>query len=116
MIPKSPRRAAVLAILSMLVIAVCDAQTSNEVSLWPLYVLPVSLVGWRFSFVEGGACAACAAALLMISAFFSGHPYANNLYFILATFSHFFVLALIAWYASRLAASEALLKKLLQVD
>ena len=116
MVPKSARLTAAVAILSMLVIAVCDAKTNNEVSLWQLYVLPVTLVSQRFSFVEGGACAACAGALLMISAFFSGHPYANNLYFVLATVSHFLVLALIAWYASRLAASQALLKKILQVD
>lgn len=100
----------------MLAIAVCDAMTSSEVSLWPLYVLPVVLVSRRFSFVEGGACAASAAALLMISAFFSGHPYENNLYFVLATFSHFVVLAVIAWLASRLAASQSLLKKILRVD
>ncbi len=95
----------------MLFIAYCDARTGNQISLWPLYVLPVCFVSWRFGFVEGAACAGGAAALLMVSAIFSGHPYSNGLYFLFATFSQLAALITIAWFASKLSAARSSLKK-----
>jgi hypothetical protein len=112
---KAPAVRLLLAVLSMAVIAYCDANTDEQISLWPLYVIPVCLVSSRFGFPEGAVAACVAGLLLLIAARFSGHPYSGHLYFLFATLGQVVALIVVAWYAARLAAAESILKKILSV-
>ena len=101
---------------SMGLIALLDANTSSQVSLWPLYIAPVVLVSWEIGLLEGAVCACAATVLLMVSSMFSGHPYASQWAFLFATTSQMTGLVTIAWLSARLSATRSLLKKLLQVS
>jgi len=114
MIPDSPRICLAVAVAAMAIIAYCDAHTNDQISLWFLYIGPVSLVSWKFDFFEGFFCACAAGVLLAVSAIFSGHPYSTNSFFLLATLCHTGALLTIAWYAARLAAIQSILKKIVQ--
>ncbi|MGE5640675.1 MAG: hypothetical protein ACM30H_11340 [Clostridia bacterium] len=108
-----PPRAALVAAILMAVIAFYDAHTSEQLSLWPLYIAPVSLLSWRYGFFEGGISALLSGALLAFSAIFSGHPYSSSTFFFIATMSQIVALVVIAWFAARLCAVESTLQKLL---
>ncbi len=112
-IPATPKGALAASAALMLVIAYNDAIVPAQVSLWPLYILPVGLVSWRCGFLEGGLCAASAGLLLLVSARFGGHPYTDTGFLLFATAGHVAALLVIAWCMSRLAATESLLLKLL---
>ncbi len=98
---------------AMAIIAFIDAQTS-QISLWPLYMAPVIALSWSGGFLAGGIGAASAGALLLVSGSLGGHPYSHDYFFALATASHIATLFVIAWGASRIAAMESILKKLLR--
>ena len=100
----SPERGAV-SLAAMAMVALIDAQT-GQISLWPLYIVPVIFLSWTSGFAIG-ALTACLAGVLLVSAVLhSGHPYANNYYFALATTSHVIALIVVAWLANRAAAAN----------
>jgi len=82
------------AALAMAIVAFADAQT-DQVSLWPLYIGPVIAVSWEAGFVEGALAALVSGLLLVLSAYFAGHPYASHLFFLIASTSQVAVLVLI---------------------
>jgi hypothetical protein len=98
---------------AMVAIAYYDACTTNEISLWALYIGPVALISRRFDFLVGSAAAFFALFLLVIASAFSGHPYTGFGYFLFAAVWQLGVLVLVAWYAARLAALQSTLHKLL---
>jgi hypothetical protein len=100
---KLPIEKLALAVAGMTMIALVDAQT-GQISLWPLYLAPVIFVSWVSGFVVGAFAACLAGALLVTAAAFSGHPYANNYFFALATISQVVALVVVAWLADRAAA------------
>ncbi len=87
----------------MAMIALVDAQT-GEISLWPLYLVPVIFVSWVSGFAVGAFAACLAGALLVAAAAFGGHPYANSYFFALATISQVVALVVVAWLADRAVA------------
>lgn len=102
-------------VLAMCLIALADAQVA-QVSLWPFYIVPVVAASWLAELRHGAAAALASVALLVVAAAFSGHPYANNLYFAIATTSKLGALLVIAWLANRLASTQALLLRLLGTE
>ncbi len=111
--PKSRKVSLALAIAMMAIVAYYDAKTSNQVSLWAFYIPPVVLISWRFEFLEGAVAACMAGVLIMISSVFSGFPYATSWGFLFATLCKVSALVTLAWFASRLAATQSLLEKVL---
>jgi hypothetical protein len=99
---KLPVEKLAVAVAGMAMIALVDAQT-GQISLWPLYLGPVIFVSWVSGFAAGAFAAGLAGALLVIAAVFSGHPYANNYFFALATISQVVALVVVAWLADRAA-------------
>lgn len=101
--------------LAMALVALADAQTT-QVCLWPLYIGPVVVASWLGELRHGAATSLAAAALLVVSARFSGHPYASDLYFLVAKCSQCGALLVITWLANRLASTQALLLRVLGPD
>lgn len=101
--------------VTMALIALADAQIS-QVSLWPFYIGPVLAASWFADFRDGATTALAAAGLIIVATGFSGHPYATDLYFLIATTSRLGALLVIAWLANRLAATQSLLLRLLRPD
>ena len=101
-----------LVVIAMAVIAAFDAQI-DQVSFWPLYIGPVIAVSWESGFRSGAVASAIAGALLIAAATLCGHPYSSDFYFLIATACQVAALLILAWYVSRLAATEAVLTKLL---
>ena len=99
-----PEKAAV-ALAAMAMIALVDSQT-GQISLWPLYLVPVIFLSWVGGFAIGALAACLAGALLVTAVAHSGHPYANNYFFALATISHVVALLVVAWLANRAAAAN----------
>ena len=104
----APAAAAVMAIIGYY-----DAHTSYEMSLWAFYIAPVALIAWRFGFAAGCACATASVGLLMLAAYYTGHPYSTAAYFAFALAGQFTAYVVIAWYAVRLAVVQSILEKLL---
>ncbi|HEY1288517.1 MAG TPA: hypothetical protein VGF58_09365 [Burkholderiales bacterium] len=99
------REKAALVLVAMASIALVDAQI-GQISLWPLYLAPVIFLSWIGGFAIGALTACLAGVLLVTAVQFSGHPYANNYFFALATMSHVVALVVVAWLASRAAAAN----------
>jgi len=99
-----PEKAAV-ALAAMAMIALVDPQT-GQISLWPLYLIPVIFLSWVSGFAIGALAACLAGALLVTAVAHSGHPYANNYFFALATISHVVALLVVAWLANRAAVAN----------
>jgi Na+/H+ antiporter NhaD/arsenite permease-like protein len=102
----SPARSARLqnvatTVIVMAVIALADSQT--RVSLWPLYLAPVIYLSWLSGFTLGAITAFLAGVLLVAAVLFSGHPYSENFFFVLATLSHVAAFLVVAWLANRAA-------------
>jgi Na+/H+ antiporter NhaD/arsenite permease-like protein len=93
------------ALVVMAVIALADSQT--RVSLWPLYLGPVIYLSWLSGFTLGAITAFLAGVLLVTAVVFSGHPYSENLFFVLSTLSHVVAFLVVAWLANRAAAAQS---------
>lgn len=98
--------------LAMALTTLADAQIT-QVSLWPFYIAPVVAASRLGEFRHGAVTAAVSVLLLFVAAHFAGHPYENDLYFLIASTSKLGALLVIAWLANRLAATQALLLRIL---
>jgi Na+/H+ antiporter NhaD/arsenite permease-like protein len=93
------------ALVVMAVIALADSQT--RVSLWPLYLGPIIYLSWLSGFTLGAITACLAGVLLVAAVVFSGHPYSDNFFFVVATLSHIMAFLVVAWLANRAAAAQS---------
>src|SRR6478736_3145902 len=106
----SPARAARIqnvasTLVVMAAIALADSQT--RVSLWPLYLGPIIYLSWLSGFTLGAITAFLAGVLLVTAVVFSGHPYSENLFFVLSTVSQVAAFLVVAWLANRAAAARS---------
>ena len=87
-------------------IALLDAWVGKEITLWGLYLLPVSITAWKLG-ASQGVCLAILASMLSwgVGCHF-GNPFSDEAYFLLATLWRTSSMILVAWLVGRLRTKE----------
>ena len=94
--------------LLMVLIAVVDALTGRQISLWVAYVLPVALGAWLLGFRSGGWLAVLAGGLLALVGIVWGHLFSSDWFFAFAIVSRTACFIFIAWLCHRLRLTQEL--------
>lgn len=100
-----------IVIAIMLAMLGIDVICGAEVSPWVAYAVPVAFSSRYCGFSTGATYAALAGGLLCVAARQSGHPYSEDIYFLIAVSFQTLALLVIAWLTARLSQLESMLRR-----
>jgi thiamine transporter ThiT len=95
-------------VLVMAMIAVVDALTGRQISLWVAYIVPVASGAWLLGFRLGGWLALLAGLLLGVVGLVWGNLFSSDWFFAFAILSRTACFIFIAWLCHRLRLTQEL--------